>query len=384
MSEAIDDLKDLTDELATSFGEFKSQYAARFADQVKRMDELEKRMNRPGASNGESDLGVSAETKAAVEKALRTALLTGDVRELKAMSVGVDSAGGYTVTPMLAPAIRNRIRELSPLMQYATVVPLSGADAYEQPHETTEVDAVWVGETASRPETDSPGLGLMRVPLHEIYAAPALTQTLIDTSRFDVSNWLIGRLGEKFARVEGAAFATGNGVGKPRGFCDYSTAATGDSARAWGSFEYVASGASGAFASSDPADPLIDLQSKLATGYRQNARWFMSRSVAAAVRKMKTTGGDYVWQPSIAPGVPPTLLGHEVVLVEDMPTLASGSLSIAFGDMAAAYTIVEMPGLKILPDPYTNKPYVIVYTYRRVGGGAVDFDALKFLKFSAS
>jgi HK97 family phage major capsid protein len=64
-----------------------------------------------------------------------------------------------------------------------------------------------------------------------------------------------------------------------------------------------------------------------------------------------------------------------------MPALGANSLSVAFGDFRAGYMIVDRIGLSVLRDPYSNNPYVTFHAVRRVGGGVVDFDAIKFLKF---
>ena len=65
-----------------------------------------------------------------------------------------------------------------------------------------------------------------------------------------------------------------------------------------------------------------------------------------------------------------------------MPTLATNSLSLAFGDFREGYTIADRAGITILRDPYTAKGYVKFFTRKRVGGRVVNFDAIKFLKFS--
>jgi len=248
--------------------------------------------------------------------------------------------------------------------------------------------ATWAGETAPRPETQAPTLGMTRIPLHELYAQPKISQKLLDTSAFDVAAWLSERIANRFARSEGAGFVAGDGINKPRGLCDYPTAATADDTRAWGTFEHVATGSSGAFRTRsgdvNSADDLLDLMGKLKTGYLDNASWYMSRATAAAVRKLKDGQGNFVWQPSAIAGQPPSLFGHPVVLMDDMPAIGANSLSIAFGDMRATYTVIERPGLRMVADPYTAKPYVLLYCYRRIGGGVADFEALKFLKFGTS
>ena len=64
-----------------------------------------------------------------------------------------------------------------------------------------------------------------------------------------------------------------------------------------------------------------------------------------------------------------------------MPVIAADSLSLAFGDFSEAYQIVDRVGIRVLRDPLTNKPYVGFYTTKRVGGDAINFEAVKFLKF---
>lgn len=377
--------KELLEKLGSAWEEFRTKNEAR-------IDELEKKLNRPGAMRGVSGAAdgrevISSETKAAVNAALRDFLKSGDPRaltEAKGMSVGIDPDGGYLTVPYVAQQVRDKLRELDPIRQHARVITIPSGDAFEEPREDGDAGAEWAGEVEERSETAAPSLGLTRIPLHEIYAKPKVTQKLLDTASYDVAGWLSNRLASRFARTQGAAFVTGNGVKKPRGFTDYPTAATADDARAWGVFEHVATGVSGAFAGTNPADALIEVQAKLKTGYLSGAAWFMPRSVAALVRKFKETTGGYIWQPSLQAGQPPTLMGYPVVYVDSMPAAGANSLSIAFGNMEEAYTITEKGGFRLLADPYTAKPHVVMYAYTRVGGDVADFEALKFLKFGTS
>jgi HK97 family phage major capsid protein len=73
-----------------------------------------------------------------------------------------------------------------------------------------------------------------------------------------------------------------------------------------------------------------------------------------------------------------------VAEAEDMPDIASNSFSIAFGDFARGYLIVDRVGINVLRDPFSAKPYVLFYTTKRVGGGVQNFEAIKLMKFAAS
>jgi HK97 family phage major capsid protein len=183
-------------------------------------------------------------------------------------------------------------------------------------------------------------------------------------------------------RRENAAFINGTGVNMPRGITSYSTAATADDTRAWGTFEHVGTGVSGGFAASNPADNLISLMYKMKSGYVSGSSWLMPRAVADEIRRFKETTGQYIWQPGLAAGAPATLLGYPVFLAEDMPARAANSISIAFGNFKEAYTIVDRMGLRIFRDPYTAAPFVKFRCSKRVGGDVTNFEAIKFLRFA--
>ena len=303
--------------------------------------------------------------------------------EAKALSVRSDPDGGYLVSADLSDRIISRIRETTPMRQVASVMTVT-SDAVEGVLDTGEAEVGWAAELGTRAETETPALGVWRIPVHELYAEPRASQKLLDDAAFDVEGFLAARIAERMARAENTAFLTGDGIARPRGLLSYPTAATADAARPWGTLQHVVTGEAGDFPVADPADPLIRLAYSLKAPYRARARWMMARSTLASVRLMKDgTSGQYLWQPGLAAGAPATLLGHPVLEAEDMPAIGADALAIAFGDFGEAYTIVDRTGLRMLRDPYTAKPQVKFYTTRRVGGDVVDFDAVKLLKFAA-
>ena len=115
--------------------------------------------------------------------------------------------------------------------------------------------------------------------------------------------------------------------------------------------------------------------------YISNAMFMTKRAVITKIRKFKDGTGNYLWQPSFVLGIPETIMGHGVVRAEDMPALASDSLSLAFGDFKETYQIVDRQGIRVLRDNLTSKPFVKFYTTKRVRGGVVNFEATKFMKF---
>lgn len=305
--------------------------------------------------------------------------LSGD--EQKAMSAGSDPDGGYLLPPSTVGRMVSKLYEQSTMRQLATVQGIS-TDKLEGIVDNNEADAGWVSELGTRSDTNTPQVGKYEIQAHEMYAMPKASQKILDDAATDVEGWLAGKVADKFARVEGAGFTTGTGVGQPRGLFAYGTAATGDDTRAWGTFEHVVTGANGDFTTTK-ADPLQDLLGAFKDQYLQNATWMMRREVRTKIRKMKEATSDrYLWEPSLQAGQPDRLLGYPARVDQYVPAIGTGSLSLAFGDIREAYTIIDRMGIRTLRDPYTAKPYVVFYSTKRTGGGAVNFEAVKFLKFS--
>jgi len=300
--------------------------------------------------------------------------------ERKAMSAGSDPDGGYLLPPSTVGRTVAKLYEQSTMRQLATVQTIS-TDKLEGIVDNNEADAGWVSELGTRSDTNTPQVGKYEIQAHEMYAMPKASQKILDDAAVNVESWLAGKVADKFARVEGAGFTTGTGVGQPRGLFSYTTAATGDDSRSWGQFEHVVTGASGDFHTTK-ADPLQDLLGAFKDQYLQRASWLMRREVRTKIRKMKEATSDrYLWEPSLQMGQPDRLLGYPARVDQYVPAIAANSLSLAFGDFAEAYTIVDRMGIRTLRDPFTAKPYVVFYSTKRTGGGAVNFEAVKFLKF---
>lgn len=305
-----------------------------------------------------------------------------DGMEQKALIAGSDPDGGYMLPASTVGAMVAKLYEQSVMRQICNVQTI-GTEKLEGIVDNDEADAGWVSELGSRTDTGTPQIGKYEIEAHEMYAMPKISQKLIDDSQMNVEAWLAAKVADKFARVEGDAFVNGNGVGKPRGLFTYTTAATGDDSRAWGQFEHVKTGANGAFHTTK-ADPIIDLIGAFKSQYLAGASFLMRREVRTALRKLKEATSDrYLWEPSMQIGLPETLMGYRVIIDQYLPAIATGSLSLAFGDFRQAFTIVDRIGVRTLRDPFTAKPYIVYYSTKRSGSGATNYESVKFLQFSA-
>ncbi|GAA0389552.1 phage major capsid protein [Brevundimonas terrae] len=344
-----------------------------------KLDRMMAQVRRPQMGGEAVEAASAPEAKAAFDGYLKTGSVAG--LEVKAGLSSGASSGGYVVPPETERAIERRLMAVSPMREIASVRTVAGG-VFRKPVSTAGVVAGWVAETAARPETDPATLALLEFPAADLYANPAATQALLDDAMVDLDEWLAGEVEDAFAAQETSAFVSGNGVNKPKGFLAYDTVA--DSAHEWGKIGYVASGAAGDFAASDPADKLIDLIYAPKAQYRASGRFVMNRKTVSAVRKFKDADGHYVWQLAQRLGETASLMGYPVTEIETMPDVAAGSLSVAFGDFQRGYLIVDRAGVRVLRDPFTAKPYVLFYTTKRVGGGVQNFDAIKVMKIAAS
>jgi HK97 family phage major capsid protein len=240
----------------------------------------------------------------------------------------------------------------------------------------------WVAETAARPQTTTATLAELQFPTMELYAMPAATASLLEDAVVDLDQWISSEVEAAFAEQEGAAFISGDGTAKPKGFLSYATVAEAN--WAWGKIGYTVTGVAGELPATSPSDILIDTVYSLKAGYRQNANWVMNRKTQAAIRKLKDADGNYLWQPPSAVGQRALLMGFPLVEAEDMPDIDDDATPLAFGDFGRGYLVVHRAGVRVLRDPYSAKPYVLFYTTKRVGGGVQDFDAIKLLKFGTA
>lgn len=305
--------------------------------------------------------------------------------ERKALHTETNPDGGYFVHPEHDTGPLERLlRDAVVMRQVATVRPIAGA-SLKKPVDTLGTAASWIGERQARPETETPSIVELDFPAFELYAKPKASQTMLEDGMLDIEAWLAESVSDAFAQSEEAAFVSGDGVNKPKGLLAYSTVANGS--WAWGSVGYTLTGVNGGFAAAgasvNQGDKLWELIYSLKAGYRQNAKFMMNSATVGVCRTLKDGEGRWIWADA-RDGNPAMLCGFDTVIAEQMPAIASGSLSIAFGDFAKTYVIVDRIGMSVLRDPYSNKPWVEFYTRKRVGGGIQNFEATKLLKFSAS
>lgn len=360
-----------------------------FQDEIQtKLQQTEERMtmlDRKTQFAARPHLSAAIDDGAPHQKAFNAYLRSGDddgLRGLelegKSLSTVVNSDGGYLVDPQTSETVQSVLQSTASIRAIASVVNVE-ATTYDVLVDHTDVGAGWASETSTVVETATPQIDRITIPLHELSALPKASQRLLDDSAFDIEGWLAGRIADKFARAEAAAFINGDGVDKPRGILDHST--VDNDLWSWGNVGYVPTGFDGDIGG---GDAVIDLVYALGAQYRANATFVMNSKTAGLVRKLKDADGRFLWSDGLAAAEPARLMGYPVVVAEDMPDAGSDAFAIAFGDFNSGYTVAERPDLRVLRDPFSAKPHVLFYATKRVGGDVSDFAAIKLLKFSVA
>lgn len=340
----------------------------------KQLEEVYKKLNRPGGTGDDGNEDIVAHTKAFGDFLRKGSDAGLEDLEQKALNVGTDADGGYAVPDELDRNILTLLHDESPMRQVCAVAQIGGA-TYKKLVSVGGAASGWVGEAAGRPETNTPQLAELTPYMGEIYSNPAATQKMLDDAFFNAENWLAEEVAREFSEKEALAFLSGTGTNMPKGVLDYTSVVTDDDTRAFGSLQHKVTAGAAAIT----GDELIDIIYLLKKAARNGATWMMNGKTVSYVRKLKDSNGQYFWQPGLQAGQPSSLMGYGIAENEDMADIATGNVAVMFGNFKRGYLIVDRMGIRVLRDPFTAKPYVHFYTTKRVGGMLMDSNAIKLL-----
>jgi HK97 family phage major capsid protein len=203
----------------------------------------------------------------------------------------------------------------------ATVVRSYDAGSRIFVHDSDDI-AAWVPESGSIPIQDGmKDFTVYPVNSYKLAVLVKLTEEFVHDSAFSIEDYLIDRLGGSFARAEDAAFLTGAGETTPTGILNETAGA-----------ETAVAAASITF------DDIIRLYFSLDKEYRRNAVWLMNDETALALRTLKDSSGNYLWD-----SAEDTLLGKPVQISYNMPSAEAGKAPVLFGDFSYYWIILRRP-----------------------------------------
>ncbi|WP_405398421.1 phage major capsid protein [Streptomyces microflavus] len=242
----------------------------------------------------------------------------------------------------------------------ATILTTSSGEPMDFTVVVGRAQASIVNENANIPESN-PTTVQRSVGAFKYGYASTVSSEFVQDQALDLVGFLVGDAGPAIGAGMGDHFLTGSGTNQPRGIITAGSPATA-------TFTATAKDAT-------VSDALIDLYYELPSSYRANAAFVVSDKVAAQMRKLKNTDGQYLWQSSVQVGAPDTFNGRPVLTDVSVPDakVTFGDLSKYTVRLAGPLRVERSVDLKFLSDQ-------IVYRFlQRADGLLVDERAVKVL-----
>lgn len=251
----------------------------------------------------------------------------------KGQTIGTDSEGGYLVPTTVAGGIIDKLEYVSPMRRISNVI--SNMPAKLQLTSGSLPTTYWVAEGAAITESDVEFTPKTLEP-HKAAGLDTLTSEFLEDAALNpsVQNYIEDRFVLSLALLENAAFVNGDGSGKPFGFRS-SDITPSSVAQAGAGLAY---------------GDLVALKWKLGAAYAERGTFALSPEAFAIVESMVDGNGRPIYRESIATGVPATLLGRPVVVLDEIPAnLGTGTneTEIWYGDFKNGYVIGDRGGLRI-------------------------------------
>ena len=269
--------------------------------------------------------------------------LNGDAEILRKMAAGeirghefraiTGSSTGAPVPTSFYEEIVKVARLVNPLLEYATVINTAGGENLQIPSQATFSTATIVGQGVSIGTSEPTFNAFTTLGAYKFSALAQLSRELIADSGVNIVAFLAEQFGNAFGYAIADKIVNGTGTLEPTGFLAVAgTGVTGST------------GVAGAFT----ADNVIDLIYSVDGALRNRPSFAMLANATsiAALRKLKDTAGNYVFQVGDSKDRRDLVLGVPVIETPAMPTAGTGVNSLAVGDLKSLY-IRNAGGLQI-------------------------------------
>ena len=305
-----------------------------------------------------------------------SARLTPEIRN--AMSTTTGSEGGYTVQTEYYDQLVQALKLFGGIRKEANIITTgTGASMLFPATDATSEEGEIVGQNTQTTNLDT----VMQQLALDVYMysskSIALPFALIQDSMFDIEGYINQLLSMRIGRITARHFTNGTGSGQPRGIVTAATAGRVGSTGQTVSVTY---------------DDLVELEHSVDPLYRaMRACWGMNDSTLKSLRKIKDANNRPIFVPGYEQGVPggapDTLMGRDICLIQDMPSMAANAKSIIFGNLKAYFIrqVMDLTLFRMTDSAYTLKGQVGFVGFTRQGGNMIDVGgAVKYYQNSAS
>ena len=335
-------------------------------DILERQAEMEKQLNAPVNTpvREKPDNGAGIKTgrasdayKNAFWKLMQNNQLSYSVHDT--LQIGTDSEGGYLVPDEYEATLIDKLTDENIMRGLATIITSANGDK-KIPVVASHGEAVWTDEGEEYTESDDE-FGTVSLGAHKLSTIIKVSEELLNDSAFNLETYISSEFARRLGAAEELAFINGNGTGKPTGVINTAEV-----------------GVTSASANAITTDEIIDLYHSLRTPYRKNAAFLANDSTIKAIRKLKDSNGQYLWQPGLQAGQPDTILNRPIHTSAYMPEIGSANKILLFGDLKY-YWIADRQGRSFqrLNELFAKNGQVGFRVFQRVDGKLILPEAVK-------
>ena len=270
---------------------------------------------QPVLNNPQNNLEVKTGRASEEYKKAALNLIRNKFKEpLNVMKEGVATDGGYLVPTEWDNRLIDTLDEENIMRKLGTSITTSGE--HEITIAATKPAAAWLSEGQTLTFSNAT-FNQKTLKAYKLAVGVQVTNELLADSLFDLEAYILDQFGKALSNAEEDKFINGTGTNQPSGILnDAQIGLTTNSATAITS------------------DEIINLVYSLKRPYRKNASFIVNDATLAAIRKLKDTTQNYLWQPSFSADEPDRLLGYPIYTSAYMPTIEAEAKVMLFGDIS--------------------------------------------------
>lgn len=287
-----------------------------------------------------------------------------EMRTIQGQTKGTAAQGGNTVPTDFLAEVQTHLKAYGGMRSVARIIRTANGQNLPIPtSDDTSNTAKLVAEATAPSTTTRVPFGQITLEAHKYQSGPIkMSMELLQDSAIDIEAFVAEMMGVRFGRTTNSHYTVRSSTETtgPHGIVNYSTGAV---AVANNTLKYA---------------NVLALLHSVDPAYRQSASAaFMTNDAGfQELRNLRSsTGTDniLVWQPSLVPGQPDTLLGYPIVLNQDVPLEGtSGNKWLWFGDWSR-YAIRDVMGMEIrrLDERYAEEGVSALIGFMRTDGRSI-------------
>ena len=281
---------------------------------------------------------------------------------LNALSVGSDTAGGYTVPTGFVDSLEVALLQFNGMRNAATILRTSTGEPLPWPttDDTSNEGALVSENTAIDTDGTDVSFGSKTFNAYEYTSQfVRVSNQLIRDSRFNIPELLARLLGERLGRIQARHGTTGDGAAKPFGITIG-----------------AATGVTAASSTAITADEILEFIHSIDPAYRSSpgVSFMMHDQIMLQVSLLKDGENNYLLRPGLETGNGNTLRSYPVINNQSMASaMATGAKVMLFGDLSK-YIIREVGSIRLqrLSERFAEYNQTAFLAFMSFDGGLVD------------